>query len=254
MDSDSKKDSPDTVEDLDQTAPPAWDAFAETSTPGFYQRHPAITWGVILSVGGAIAWFWNDIIPKSKPGNARRENVVVVNVPPPPPPPPPPVAQPPPPPPEEKMIEQAPVENESKPEEAPDEPPAADLGTNIAGDGPPDGFGLSGSGRSGIAGGVSTAQRQQRSRWGWYASQVQTRIQQAVRNNRSTRAASLRADVKVWADSTGRITRATIASSSGDAALDAALRDQVLTGLQLSEPPPEGMPMPIVLRIAARRP
>jgi TonB family protein len=69
-----------------------------------------------------------------------------------------------------------------------------------------------------------------------------------------TRAANLRADVKIWADSTGRVTRAAIASSSGNAALDATLRDQVLTGLQLSEPPPEGMPMPIVLRVTARRP
>ena len=152
------------------------------------------------------------------------------------------------------MIEQAPVENESKPEEAPDEPPAADIGTNIAGDGPPDAFGLSGRNRAGTGTGSGNAKAQQRSRWGWYASQVQGRIQSAVRSSRATRAANLRADVKIWADSTGRVTRAAIASSSGNAAIDSALRDQVLTGLQLSEPPPEGMPMPIVLRVTARRP
>lgn len=151
------------------------------------------------------------------------------------------------------MIEQTPVENEPKPEQAPDEPPAADLGTGIKGDGPPDGFGLSGSG-SGRSNGTGSGNQQQRSRWGWYAGQVQSRIQQAVQTNRRTRAASIRAEVKVWADSTGRITRAKLTSTTGDAALDATLRDEVLAGLQLSEPPPEGMPMPINLRITARRP
>jgi protein TonB len=75
-----------------------------------------------------------------------------------------------------------------------------------------------------------------------------------VRGHRFTRTANIRAEVKVWADSTGRITRATVANSTGNAALDTALRDEVLTGLQLSEPPPQGMPMPIVLRVTARRP
>lgn len=151
------------------------------------------------------------------------------------------------------MIEQAPVDNEPKPEEKTDEPPPADLATGIKGDGPPDGFGLSG-GRGGTGTGTGTAAPQQRTRWGWYAGQVQSRIQQAVQTNRTTRTARIRADVIVWPDSTGRITRASISSSTGDAALDAALRDEILTGLQLSEPPPQGMPMPIVLRVNARRP
>ena len=238
--------------------PPAsasWDAFEDASRTGWFQRHPVITWGGVLAIGGTVAFFWNDLVPKKKAAAPRRENVVIVNVPPPPPPPPPPpIAPPPPPPQEEKMIEQAPVENETKPEEAPDEPPAVDIGTNISGDGPPDAFGLSGRSRAGSGTGTGSGNAQQRSRWGWYASQVQTRIQSAIRNNRVTRAANLRADVKIWADSTGRVVRASIASSTGNAALDAALRDQVLTGLQLSEPPPEGMPMPIVLRVTARRP
>jgi TonB family protein len=234
---------------------PAWDAFEDASRPSWVQRHPVITWGSALAIAGSVAFFWKDIFPKQKASASRRENVVVINVPPPPPPPPPPpVAQPPPPPPEEKMIEQTPVENEAKPAESPDEPPAPDIGTNIAGDGPPDAFGLAGRNRAGTGTGTGATKAQQRSRWGWYASQVQSRIQSGVRNNRTTRAANLRADVKIWADSTGRVTRAAIASSTGNAALDAALRDQVLTGLQLSEPPPEGMPMPIVLRVTARRP
>ena len=58
---------------------------------------------------------------------------------------------------------------------------------------------------------------------------------------------------RVWIDSTGRITRAET-QSSGDAALDAALRNEVLSGMQLSGPPPEGMKMPVNLKLNARRP
>jgi len=60
--------------------------------------------------------------------------------------------------------------------------------------------------------------------------------------------------VRIWPDNTGRITRATLASSTGDAALDAALRDDVLSGLQLSEPPPADMPLPIVMQLTAKKP
>jgi TonB family protein len=61
-------------------------------------------------------------------------------------------------------------------------------------------------------------------------------------------------EVRVWPDATGRITRAKLDRSTGDAALDAAIRDEALSGLQLQQPPPEGMPTPIVLRVSARRP
>jgi TonB family protein len=155
------------------------------------------------------------------------------------------------------MIEQAPVsEPEQKPDAAPkpEEPPAAPLGTGIAGPGS-DALGLSGHGNGGGygPGGNGTGGRGG-SRWGWYAGQVQNRIAEAIRNNRKTRNASMHVDVRIWPDNTGRITRATISGSTGDAAVDAALKNEVLTGLRLSEPPPEGMPTPIVIRLTARRP
>ena len=51
-----------------------------------------------------------------------------------------------------------------------------------------------------------------------------------------------------------RVTRASLVSSTGDPAVDAAIKADVLTGLQLDAPPPEGMPLPIVMRLTARRP
>ncbi len=169
--------------------------------------------------------------------------------------PPPPLPPPPPPPPEvqeQKMIEQTPVaDNTPKPDDKPT-PPSPSLGTGIKGDGPADGFGLSGSGGNGFLGG--TGNHGGGSRWGWYASEVQTAIRDALGKDSRTRNAGFRDEIRVWLDSTGRITRAQLVASTGDPAVDAAIKDNVLNGLQLPDPPPAGMPMPIVMRITALRP
>ncbi|RZJ80508.1 MAG: TonB family protein, partial [Brevundimonas sp.] len=70
----------------------------------------------------------------------------------------------------------------------------------------------------------------------------------------STRNATMSLQVRVWPDSGGRITRAQLVGSSGNPAVDQAIRGQVLTGLQLPQAPPADMPTPIVLRITARKP
>src|SRR5499427_4616639 len=177
--------------------------------------------------------------------SSRHDTLTLVSIA--PPPPPPPVMTPPPAPPEEQQKIEEPMIKEEAPKEAPpkDEPP---LGTGIKGPGG-DNFGLgSGSGNGRIGGNGDG------SKWGWYASQVQSRIQQALQQNRKTRTASMSVNVRVWADPNGRISRAQLAGSTGDPSLDNALRDEVLTGLQLPEPPPAGMPAPITLRVTARRP
>lgn len=156
------------------------------------------------------------------------------------------------------MIEQEAVqEDEPKPEEAPpDEPPATpDLSTGIVGNGPADGFGLGGPGGGRGGNGLGgTGRRGGGSKYGWYAAQVQTRIAEALRNNRQTSRADVRLEVRIWPDDTGRITRARLARSTGDSSLDQVIENEVLTGLRLSEPPPADMPRPITLRITARRP
>jgi TonB family protein len=175
-------------------------------------------------------------------GSSKRDTLTLVSI----APPPPPVMTPPPPPPqqEEQKIEE-PMIKEEQPKEAPpkDEPP---LGTGIKGPGG-DNFGLGDKPGNGRIGGDG-------SKWGWYASKVQSQIQQALQQNRKTRTASMNVNVRVWADPNGRISRAQLAGSTGDPSLDNALRDEVLTGLQLPEPPPAGMPAPITLHVSARRP
>jgi hypothetical protein len=90
------------------------------------------------------------------------------------------------------------------------------------------------------------------SRWGWYANQVQGTISQALQGDANTRTADFRIVVQIWSDRAGRITRARLAGSTGSVALDKAITNEVLGGLILQEPPPDGMPMPIVLRLTAR--
>jgi outer membrane biosynthesis protein TonB len=151
------------------------------------------------------------------------------------------------------MIEQAPEEIAEKPDDKPaDEPKDEPIGTAIGGG---EGSGLalgggSGGGRGMIGGGTGKGG----SKWGWYAGTVQTRIAEALRQHPLTKRAGFTNTVKIWSDATGRITRVRLSSSTGDRAVDTAIENEVLNGLVLTEPPPNDMPMPINLRISARKP
>lgn len=152
------------------------------------------------------------------------------------------------------MVEQEPVaEDEPPPEDSPPEaPPSEDLGTGITGGNGPD-MGLGSGGGSGNRIGGS-GRRGGGSRFGWYAAKVQASIADAMRKNPITRNATMSGlEVRIWPDSSGRITRAQIVGTSGNPAVDQAMKNQVLTGYQLSQAPPADMPVPIVLRINARK-
>jgi outer membrane biosynthesis protein TonB len=194
----------------------------------------------------------NDDMP---PPRQVRELTVVNIVPPPPPPPPPP--------PEQKMIEQPkmaePEFKEEKPVDKPKDEPAKDakndeppgpLALDAKAVGPGDLFNLGskvgGSPYGGGGGGGS--------RWGWYSTIVTDQATAAIRANPRTRNMATQIQVRLWADATGRITRVTLSPSTGDAELDAIIRDEVLGKLTLREPPPRDMPMPVVTRVTARRP
>ncbi len=196
--------------------------------------------------------------PKSSAPTRQVEKIVQVQL----PPPPPPKVQPPPPPkvkpPEEKMEKET-QPTEAKKAEAPkkaDAPPPTAMATGIKGNGPGVGLGSSGTGIGGgnAIGGTGDGGNTG-SKWGWYAGQVQTKIAEALRQHPKTKAAAISSlQVRIWPDATGRITRIQLAGSTGNAALDAALESEVLRGLQLTEPPPAGMKLPINLRLSAKRP
>ncbi len=153
---------------------------------------------------------------------------------------------------DEKLI----VQDEVKPKEtkandpAPDKPSDELLGTAIGG-----GDGSLGNGNGNSNGGTRMIGGNNGgggSKWGWYAGQVQNRLADALRSNPVTQRAGFSNTIKIWSDNTGRITRVKLNSSTGDSQVDAAIENEVFNGLVLNEPPPEGMPMPINLRLTAR--
>ncbi len=169
-----------------------------------------------------------------------------------PPPPPPPQDEPPPPEEEDMLVQEEVTEEEEAPEEPSAEPPPdLDLGPGSAGGtGPAIGGGGKGTGRIG-----GTGNRGSASRFGWYAAKVQSSVRDALARNPSTRSATFSSlNVKIWADATGRITRVRLIGSSGSPAVDQAIRGRILTGLRLPQGPPPDLPMPINLRISARKP
>lgn len=241
------------------------DNYDDIEEPGFFRKHRvAVSLAAVVALV-IVGFGISQLFKKGQSTESKAPPVQMVRLAPPPPPPPKPT--PPPPQPQQvkqeqpKMVEQTPInEPVDKPEDPkPDEPPASPLAVDAQGSGPGDAFGLVGRpGARGIGDGGNGNRiggGGRGGKWGWYASQIQSQIEAALRGNEKTRnAAGLRIEVRLWPDRMGRVERVALANSTGDTALDAIIKNDVLSGLKLTEPPPEGMPLPIVLRVTARRP
>lgn len=210
---------------------------------GFFQRY-----GFVIGIGSVVALVAVLVFGHHPDGPSRvvrPPDVVMVRplLPTPPPPTPPPE------PPKEivqKMIDQTPMD---KPEDKPDAPKDSSpaITTNVTGTGS-DAFGLGGGAGGNGAGGRGGPH----SRFGWYAGQVQRIVQEALGRSRVLSQAEFSDRIKIWADSTGRVTRIRLEKSTGNASFDQAI-SEALEGLQLEEAPPGDMPMPIMMRVVARR-
>ena len=148
------------------------------------------------------------------------------------------------------MIEQEPIaEDEPMPDDSAPEPPSEiDLGPGAAG-----GTGPAIGGGGGGGGNRIGSRRGSGSKFGWYAAKVQSSIRDALSRNPVTRSATLSIQVRIWVDANGRVTRAQLVGSSGNPSVDQAIKNQVLNGLLLPQPPPPDLPMPINLRLTARK-
>jgi len=213
----------------------------------FLQRY-----GFVLGVGAVVVlavvvFAGRQLFSSHKEAPRKNQEISMVKLLPPPPPPPPPLQKPP----EPMKQEMVAQEHVDKDEQKPDEQPKAEpVSTGLKGNGP-DSFGLSSSGGGGALGGNG----HHGSKFGWYAAQVITQVEDALRANPKIRAAKLRIIVRIWPDPiTDRVTRVELSGSTGDPALENAIKNEVMTGLQLREAPPKDMPLPIVMRITAQRP
>jgi TonB family protein len=152
-----------------------------------------------------------------------------------------------------KPEEQKFVKEEAPTQKPPEKAPApAPISTSIKGDAP---SGLAAGNGNGTGFGTGFGNGGGGSKYGYYAGQVQSRVAEILRTDRKTRSAVMdHVKVRIWADATGRISKVSLGQSTGDPALDNAIRNEVFSNITLQEPPPEGMPMPIVMSFTARRP
>jgi TonB family protein len=210
----------------------------------WHHRLARVAAGLVL-VGGLGTALWFIIDSMSKTQQHAIQTVTRIMLPPPPVPPPPPK-----PPEPEKVVEtpkiQEPKVVEKKPEPAkpkPQQPPSSPL-TAAAGSGA-NPYGLQRGDGSGnvIGGGGGDGQAAYQS----YGRAVSIDVQAALRRDDKLRFAKFVAELRIWLDGSGRVTRVQLASSSGDQAVDAAVT-QALSGLAMHEPPPKDMPQPIRLR------
>jgi periplasmic protein TonB len=169
----------------------------------------------------------------------------------PPAPPPPPKQKPPP----EKVREviRAPVDKPTyspRPTEVPkpnDNPPRqmtmdapAQAGTDGFNIGAGDGGGMLGSGGGGQFGNTS------------YAQYMVYTLQRAIENDKRVQdAGGLRfaGNINLWMEANGRITKVTLAKSTGDDKLDAAVIGAVETLGKVDEPPPPAATFPVLVKL-----
>ncbi|QPF91204.1 energy transducer TonB [Bradyrhizobium commune] len=95
------------------------------------------------------------------------------------------------------------------------------------------------------------ATRSSGGRWGAYAHAVQSALETAMNANARTRDKPFDVQCEMWIDPKGHVSRVQLAKPSGDADLDAALRNEILPKLALPAPASD-MPMPVKGHITAR--
>ncbi len=216
----------------------------DSQEESFWRKQGPLIGGVGLLVLFAIGGYFavRGLGGGTPPEPPKIQEISLVQ-PPPPPPPPPKLEEPPPP---EEQVNIPEPEPEPVPEEAASDepPPGEDLGLDAEGVAGADGFGLRAKkGGRGLIGGGD------RNRW--YAGIIQRDLQNLLANNDDARGAKYAVVVKLWIDSSGRIERFELSDSTGNVASDSALRE-TLSGLQLSDSPPDDMPQPVKLRVVAR--
>jgi periplasmic protein TonB len=125
-----------------------------------------------------------------------------------------------------------------------DQPSPGELGTDEDGAGAGDGFGILGrKGGRGLLDGNP---------YGWYTSQMQKAIYDALYENQKIRKKRYTIIVSIWLEGSGKIKKIELQNSSGDKEIDKEINTTLKTLSAMMESPPDQMPQPINLRIASR--
>lgn len=200
-------------------------------------RAVAVPGAILLTIAGVVLYFMHDT------AGIRREAPplpTLIATLPPPPPPPPPKQQPEP----EKKIEeqQKPIEQPKAIDNAPK--PVTINGPAQAGS---DAFNVgagSGGGDVGSGSGLGDAS---------YTRYLGTALQQTIQNDDKLNHLVFSADMAVWVDESGRVTRASVLKTSGDNMIDQDLVAALEQMPALDEPPPTTLQFPQRVRVEGRR-
>jgi outer membrane biosynthesis protein TonB len=215
----------------------------------------------LVAIGFMIKVFLTDSAPKQK---ERISRVTLLK-------PPPEVKEKPP---EPEVQKEAPKDTMSAPvemaqpqnqaQDQQDAPPAgADLGVEGDGAAGSDGFGLTAKGKGkgrditlgGGGGGGGLNRLALMSKYGWYTSKVQEEIKKQMRKqfdqDGGIPKGKYQTTVKIQLDTKGSVVKYQIVASSGNEKVDDALKVS-LPGFRISQPPPEGMPYGMTVRIVSQ--
>jgi TonB family protein len=157
-----------------------------------------------------------------------------------------------------EIIDAGPEKSRSDEKQKSDEKPAGkQLGLDAEGTAGSDGFGLVGNkGGAGLIGGGSGGGGSSLfAKYGWYNQMLQDELHRRVRKkldeNGGVPKTKLQAIVQITLDSRGKIKEFQIVSSSGDRKMDGAV-EEALKLTTVSQPPPEGMPKSMKIRISSQ--
>jgi len=166
--------------------------------------------------------------------------------------------------PPKQSVEQVIESPQNTPQDSPpenDAPPGADLGVEGEGGAGSDGFGLVGKkgGKALIGGGAggtgSGGRLSLMAKYGWYTKKIQddvrSRIKQRLDKDGGFPKGKYQALVKIILDRSGAMVDFRIVGPSGSDRMDGAIRE-ILGTVRLSEPPPEGMPTGMTIKISSQ--
>jgi len=198
---------------------------------------------VVVAVGVALIVFVKSMMVAPPPTKKMVQQISLIQ-----PPPPPKVEKPP----EPEIKEEVKLdEPEPTPDEAPDPmaddaPMGEDLALDADGVAGGDAFGLLGKkgGRDliGSSGGA----------FAWYASAIQSDIQDFLSDQGEVRKKRYSVVVRLWIDNSGGIRRFELQDSTGDKTMDDSLKTALAGIDRLREKPPDDLPQPVRIRITSR--
>jgi len=212
------------------------------------QKPAWLRWGgVIAGLVAAVLialWLKDMLTPKGPLQKMKVQQITLVK--PPPPPPPPPEEKPP----EPEIKEEVKID---QPQPTPDPQQAEEAPAPLnVGDGAEGGIDVGGSrGTPTLAGSGGGGNP-----WGRYDAllneAVSAAFQQALARDKALKGKNYKVMVKVWIDSGGKIERATLLDSTGDAHADEVLKEALNSMRALREVPPADMPQPVKVRVTSR--